>query len=582
MKTLNRYWPTAVAAAAAVLTLGSLRVGLCIDDYYQRWVIRGSPGYTDVGRGPMDAFCFVDGDPQRNGRMVQLGLLPWWVDARVKGAFWKPLTVLTHTLDYRLWPDRPWLMHAQSIGWFALLAAITCVLFRRVMRPTLAAALAGLLYAVDHARAVPVAWLANRNSVLAALFGVLAVHAHIVARPSGSRAMAILSPTLLAMCLLSAEAGIGAVAYLMAFAVTLDRAGWRRGLLRLWPHVLVVVAWRLAWRAQGYGVYGMEELYTDPGTHPLRFALDVLRRAPLYMLGQWTKFPSEVHWVSPALAVSAMWWAGVATSLAVLFAYIRLHRRSRVAQFWGLGLLLATIPMCAAAPMNRHLMFIGLGASALLGQFLATSLRLHVWRGPVMWRVARGALISLIVCIHLVIAPIALAVVARFPMGPPQLLAGFHALPVVPDPGRDLIVVNHPLPMDMLHLLTGRAVDRQPLPRSAQVLAPASTAVRVTRTDDRTLLVLPDGGFLTLPPSRLGYSRDTPLLAGTTIVLPSMTITVVETTPDARPAAVQFEFNAPLEHPSLQWIYWDSGGFYEFPLPGNGETVVIPASGLPF
>jgi hypothetical protein len=582
MKGLNRYWPIVVPALAVLLTLGSLRVGWWLDDYYQRWVIQGSPGYADVGRKPLDAFCFIDGDSRRNGRMIEQGLLPWWVYTRAKAAFWKPLTVLTHMLDYQLWPNRPALMHAQSVFWFALLVGSVCLLFRHVLRPTLAAAIAGLLYAVDHSRAVPVAWLANRNSVLAALFGVLAIHAHIVARRKGSRAMAFLSPVFLTMCLLSAEAGIGAVAYLVAFALTLDPAGWRRGLLRLWPHLLVVAAWRIAWSAQGYGVYGIEDLYTDPGAHPLRFALIVLQRAPLYMLGQWTGFPSEVHWAVSAPFISAMWWTGVLVSSLLAVIVIPTARRSRVVRFCALGMVLATIPMCSAAPMNRHLMFIGLGAAGLLGQFLATSLHPRFWRGPVIRRAGGGVLVSVLVCIHLVLAPIALAILARFPIGPPEFLVALHALPVEPDPARDLIIVNHPLPMDVLHLLTGRAVDRQSLPRTVRVLAPATTAVHVLRTDERTLLMRPDSGYFPLPPSRLGYNRDDPFTVGRVIALPSMTVTIMEMTGDDRPAAVQFRFAAALDDASLQWVYWESGGFYEFRPPAVGEAVIIPASGLPF
>jgi hypothetical protein len=53
-------------------------------------------------------------------------------------------------------------------------------------------------------------------------------------------------------------------------------------------------------------------------------------------------------------------------------------------------------------------------------------------------------------------------------------------------------------------------------------------------------------------------------------------------TGDDRPAAVQFRFAAALDDASLQWVCWESGGFYEFRPPAVGEAVTIPASGLPF
>src|SRR4051812_41191815 len=175
----HRSFPFLVAALAMLLTLGSLRVGWCFDDYYQRWIICGSPAYTDVARRPLDAFCFFDGDVHRNQRMIEHGLAPWWINPHLKVAFWKPVTVLTHMIDYRLWPRSPALMHVQNIFWFGLWVLAAGLLYRQVMHATVAAALGTLLYALDHSRAVPVAWLANRNAVLAGLFGILAIYAHI-------------------------------------------------------------------------------------------------------------------------------------------------------------------------------------------------------------------------------------------------------------------------------------------------------------------------------------------------------------------------------------------------------------------
>src|SRR5688572_7256672 len=147
----RRYSTPLTVAAAVLLTLGSLQTGWWLDDHYQRWIFLGSPVYSDVGLKPMDAFIFWDGDPQRNQRMMDIGMLPWWSDPHVKAAFWRPITALTHILDYRLWPTSPRLMHVHSIIWFALWVFSACLLYRGIMRPTLAATLAGVLYGVAHA-----------------------------------------------------------------------------------------------------------------------------------------------------------------------------------------------------------------------------------------------------------------------------------------------------------------------------------------------------------------------------------------------------------------------------------------------
>ena len=116
---------------------------------------------------------------------MDLGIFPWWTDPLIKAEFLQPLTVATHRLDYRLWPDSAVLMHAHSLLWCAALVAATAVLYRRLMGPTPAAGVAALLFAVDDAHGGPAGWIANRNALVAATFGVLALLAHDARRRGG-------------------------------------------------------------------------------------------------------------------------------------------------------------------------------------------------------------------------------------------------------------------------------------------------------------------------------------------------------------------------------------------------------------
>ena len=77
----------------------------------------------------------------------------------------------THWLDYQLWPDAPWMMHAQSLVWLAGTVLIAGLLYRRIEAVPWVAGLAVLLYAVDDARAAPASWIANRNALVASVFG---------------------------------------------------------------------------------------------------------------------------------------------------------------------------------------------------------------------------------------------------------------------------------------------------------------------------------------------------------------------------------------------------------------------------
>ena len=82
---------------------------------------------------------------------MDIGVFPWWTDPTLKAEFLQALTVLTHRLDYALWPDSPVLMHAQSLFWLGTAVAAVAVFYRRMLGPTGVAATAALLYAIDDA-----------------------------------------------------------------------------------------------------------------------------------------------------------------------------------------------------------------------------------------------------------------------------------------------------------------------------------------------------------------------------------------------------------------------------------------------
>ncbi len=236
----------------------------------------GSP-FRELLGPPAEMFRFFRGDPVRTRRIMDIGVFPWWTDPTLKAEFLQALTVLTHRLDYTLWPDSPVLMHAQSLFWLGIAVAAVAVFYRRMLGPTWVAAVAALLYAVDDARGPTVGFIANRNVLIAAAFGVWALICHDYWRRGGSRPAAFLAPLLLAAALFSKEEGIGTCAYLAAYGLFADRAGRWRGCVALSPYVAVVLVWRALRDHWGYGVQNMG-LYVDPLTDPGPF-MEAARRA---------------------------------------------------------------------------------------------------------------------------------------------------------------------------------------------------------------------------------------------------------------------------------------------------------------
>ena len=95
----------------------------------------------------------------------------------------------------------------------------------------------------------------------------------------------MLSLVCLAFSLLSNEAGVSTFAFLLAYALVLEKGSWLGRILSLLPSVFVIVLWRVIYTCLGYGVSGMG-FYIDPGHQPVRFLEHLVGRIPILLSAQ--------------------------------------------------------------------------------------------------------------------------------------------------------------------------------------------------------------------------------------------------------------------------------------------------------
>lgn len=572
-----RWWPLYVAVVTVVMTLPSLGNGWILDDYYHRTVLLGRSRFREAIGPPAEMFRFFRGDPNRTWPLIDLGLLPWWTDPTLKAEFLQALTVLTHRLDYALWPDSPAFMHAHSLLWLGCLAAAAAALYRQMLGPTTAAAVAALVFALDDARGATVGFIANRNVIVAATFGVSALLLHDRWRRRGSRPAAVLAPLLLAAALFSKEEGVGTCAYFAAYALFLDPRGCLRGCVALGPAAVSFVTWVLCRASWGYGVRDMG-LYIDPVTDTARYLAAAADRLPIQFLGLWSPIPADLATVLGPSGFAWLWRAAIGFIALLLLAMAPLLRRDPLARFWAAGMALALIPVAATLPMDRLLTFAGVGAAGLMAQY---------WQfvfGPVSgaptgaaWRLVATPMACFLVVVHLVLAPIALPMRAAHPLGPRWIE---HRLYVTTPfrsslEGQTVVIVNAPSAAHANYLVLLRELEGQSLPAHVRTLAPAIPHVTIRRLDDRTLNVRPAQGYLRFPLDRVFRSERKPFRVGDRVTLTGMTVTITSLTDDGRPADAMFRFDVPLESPSLVWLCFRGSGFESFGLPAVGEEVEI-------
>ena len=556
-----------------MLAVPSITTGLSADDWLQSMIANGRHPVAGLPDSRWDLFSFVGHRAGNTLAQMNVGVLPWWTDPEVKLAFWRPLTALTHLADWALWPRSPAAMHAHSLAWFALALIAVAAFYRRFFAAfggaAWAAGLATLLYAIDDAHGPAVGWVANRNAMIAVAAAVPVLVLHDRRRRSGWRAGAGLAPLVFAVARGAGEAALAIAAYLAAYALCLDDGAWRARLASLVPYLAVVVVWRVVYHALGFGT-AYSGVYVDPGAEPLAFLRVLPSRAAFLLAGQlftpWSDFAALWTFVSPHAYRDALLFASIVVALFVAL-WLPLCRRDRLARFFAVGALGAVVPICGTFPADRLLWFVGIGAMGLVARWL--ELRPRAW-----WAAAVAAAL---VVVHVVLAAPLLAVRSRSmeTVSRPLRRADASVPPYGLDDGM-LVLANPPSDIFVAYVVILRASEGRPLPPT-RWLATGTSDVAITRVDERSLRVRPDGGFIPFVSERMLRRLDRPFARGQRIRLDGVDVDIVDVTADGRPAEIVARFDRPLEDPKLHWAAWHKSGFVPWTPPPVGARVVLPA-----
>ncbi len=647
----RRGFPLALALVAMVLMLPALPMGLVVDDLIQRLKQftpeELPPGVLDTGAASSDSGklgtvvwnLFGYGRPEAAAvRSRDYGIVPWWAPEHWRAALLRPVTAFTHWLDYRWFPNTPALMHMHSNLWYALVVLLAATLYRRIaMFPiggvteggraeagaTLnvltaigAAGLAAVLFLLDKNTYAPVAYVANRGFFIALVFGLICLHAHHRWRTGRSSGWMWLSALCLLWSLLADEGGASTLAFLVAYALVLEpglhdrsggrdetgsevrkrswsqltsaAAGFKYSLVSLLPAAVVVLGWRVAYVASGYGVRNFL-LYIDPGYEPWLFLKHLVPRAIGLLGGQLTGVPPEIALAMNATGqmLLALFFAGFSLACAVVF--LRVVCRDVVARFWAVVTVLALVPAATVAPLSKNLAFVAVGAFGVIAAFMVrfTSRQERAGMGGPLRALSWGVAIWLVVA-HIPGAFAGRVVLAVGSQHVSEALARACAFKHCPElGGREVVAVNSPA---ILMVPTDRAYRGRVLPKSVRLLVPGTIGFTVRRTDATTLILTAKGTDLFDSPA-LGFIHvsyalknamdyligDRVWKAGDRIMLKGLTAEVLELSPRGAPHAVAFHFDKPLESEEMLWIYldWGSRTSRPFTLPRVGEAVEI-------
>ncbi len=573
-----------IAAIAALLWLApaTLTQRYQADDYYHRIYLARDASFAPFLEPAHRLFTFYDGDPARTAWARSLGIVPWWTDPGLRSSFLRPVSAAAHGLDFRLWPGSPALAHLHSLLWYGVVLLLAGLAYRRFLggRAAWVAGLATVLYAFDHTHGVDAAWIANRNAMVAAAFGLAALYAHDRWRREGARAAGVLAPLALGLALFAGEAGLGALAYLVAYEAT---QGGARRLRALVPTLLVTAAWAVIYVGGHHGATG-SGMYVDPLSDPLGFARAAATHAPLLLASELGGPTPDIYmFLAPTWQLALL-----ALALGVLAfaapALVRLARGDATTRFFLLGALLAVLPTCATTPSARVMLLPGFGLIGVLARLGADVLERVDWVARLP-RAARAGIVAYAVLAvggHAVLSPLLLQVTARQMVMFDGVLRDLAR--GVPDDvrGQRVVIVNAPDAFFAGYLLIERHGDGQPAPRALLVLGVGRRALELERLDERTLRVRAPDGFYRDGADVLTTRGDRAMPVGTRVAIgDDVTIEVMRTAPDGVPVEADFRFAAPLPDARLRFVRWQGATYVPFELPAAGARVAIPAQPLP-
>ena len=555
----------AILLVALLLGTPSLASPLVMDEYAQLLHFR-------AGACTFLRTAFVFAEPATRQRELEHGMGAWWAAPDLRIAFLRPLAAATQALDFTLWPRSVPLMHVHTLLWFAALLVAAGALFRRLLPTPAIANLALALYAWDDARGQILSWVANRHALLGGLLGCATLLCHDKWRRDAWRVGAVLGPALFGLSLLCSEMALATSGFLLGHALFVDMGRLTRRLLRLVSYACIALAWQLTYTWAGYGTQG-SGAYLHPFHEPLAYLEHLPARALLLSLGELTPIASDVALFLPSPVRGALVALAVVVSGLFVLAVLPLTATVRQTGFWLTGAALSLLPVAAIGPSDRNLVFVGLGAAALLalGVQAVMQTQLASWR-----RIVIGALLF---C-NLALAPVLLPIKSLY------MLALQAALePTDASIPRDHTVASRTLVV----VATGsegpvgvsfwrRDALEIPRPRAARILVATLGTTSIERMDDKTLLLTRAEGFFEADMHALARGRSQPFQRGEVLTLSDLTVSVDDVTTDGRPRALTFRFAEPLEHPRWIWMRGSGTRLVDWTPPPIGQSTELSQS----
>jgi hypothetical protein len=565
-------------------------------------------------RGKLDLFDFTNGTPEDHALLMRAGSLPWWTAPGLRLAMLRPLSSALMLLDRALFGDQALWCHVHSFLWWLGAMLMAAALLRDLFSPALAN-IALFLFVLEEGHTLPLGWLANRGALVAMVFCLAGLRAHLRYRRSRDRRAAFVSFACFAIGLLSGEWAFPLLGYVLGYQLFADRAPWRQRMLALWPAAIPGLGFLVCRSALGYGALH-SGVYTDPLTEPARFLVMAGQRLPVFFADLVFAIPSHwwgfnTPWREQLLALDVIppriwlrlpsWhvWHVALGTLAMACALLALRfglrsrtERERFELRWLLaGAFIALLPMVSSFPTSRLVLPAALACSAgAAAVLLSAADRLRVVSaaaGGGGWRayLARGRRGPLLGGLALGFATLYFQVwqagtksyyEARWSRANYESVRRMMQDAEIDDTriaGQRMVILSGIEHTSTIFAPYVRWFFGHPMPRATFTLSAAPYAHDVYRPAANVLeLSVLGGTYLSSELEELYRAPRFKLREGQQIDLGALRVDILRLI-DQRPQQVRFTFDTSVDDPSLLFLYAAPEGLVRARLPEIGETV---------
>ncbi|WP_394834214.1 hypothetical protein LVJ94_47715 [Pendulispora rubella] len=551
-------FPLACLLLALLVALPSLDAGFFSDDFMHLAFLQKravwNPSWWDLYR-------FTPDGPEHVEKLVAQGMYPWWATSDLALHFFRPLTSTLVAFDFASFGHRPLGYHVHTIVWWLALVGAVALVYRQIL-PRALGHLALLLFALDDAHALPIAWVASRHLLVGAVLSLLGFGAHVRFRERGFHAGRWLGPLGLALGLAASEAALGVAAYWLAYEWLGRRERGR--LRRSLPLFAVLATYAIVYRALGCGARE-SGAYVDPGADPVRFLATALERLPIFAADALLGVPADLAGTlprGPVLAVGLLALVGFAGLLRAVWPRLDIDER-RTLTWLAAGSAMSAVLTLGGILGSRLLLIPSLGILALI----ATVILHGVTR---LGRAGAG----LLFVVHALLAPLVL-VKGMLMLGTLAERLERTAETAELTPATQQVVVLAAI--DPLLAFYPSFIRRANHPERAEnwfTLSAARAPHRVTRTGPASLRLEVEGTTLLKSTLERAFRRPEHTYAvGDVTRVEGMRITVAAAEAGA-PTALDIALDAPLEDPHTALLARQSGALRRVTL-AVGETLRI-------